>query len=185
MTATITTVNATYAENFIRSAIAPETMVAAVIANTAPNSQLIQAGELASGAPRWPNAAPMSTATPPVVACPTTVATAAPTRKNTSTPSDQSIMFFITTLAVFFALTWPASSSANPGCMKKIMNETTSTQIQLMLLAMCSAGVWRTTGSTDTTPRRRGSCNLRVRSLIRVFASYCCALLDLGECIRP
>jgi len=37
-------------------------------------------------------------------------------------------MFFMRTLATFFARTCPASSSEKPSCMKKIRNETTSTQ---------------------------------------------------------
>jgi len=46
---------------------------------------------------------------------------------------DQSIMFFITTLATFFERIWPASSNANPGCMKNTMKLATSTQTALML----------------------------------------------------
>jgi hypothetical protein len=76
----------------------------------------------------WLNAAPRSTAVSGVVRKPATADTPAPTAKNTNTPNDQSVRFFITTLPAFLARTCPASNNAKPGCMKKIRNDTTNTQ---------------------------------------------------------
>jgi len=80
------------------------------------------------GVVNWLNAAPTSITVSGVVAKPATADTPAPTAKNTNTPNDQSVRFFITTLPAFLARTCPASNNANPGCMKKIRNDTTNTQ---------------------------------------------------------
>ncbi len=56
---------------------------------------------------------------------------AAPTRKKTITPTLQVSRFFVNWFATFFERTCPASSIANPACIKKIRNVTVSTQIIL------------------------------------------------------
>lgn len=59
-------------------------------------------------------------------------------------------MFFIRTLATFFARTFPASSMANPACMKKMRKETVRTHPVLTELAIAAASTMGTVSSIGT-----------------------------------
>ena len=102
-------------ENLVRSAMAPDTMVAAVAQNTVwkirkpsmgnPLSMILS---IASKLKKWgaPTKPPMPNISPK------------PMNQNRMEPNMKSTRFFISTLAVFLVRMNPASTKANPGCMK-------------------------------------------------------------------
>jgi len=102
-------------ENLVRSAIAPDTMVAAVAQNTVWNIKNPSIGKplsmilfMYSRSQKW--GVPATLPTPNMMPKPTSQKSNEPTMKSTK--------FFIKILAVFFVLVKPASTKANPGCMK-------------------------------------------------------------------
>jgi hypothetical protein len=108
----------------MRSAMAPETIVAAVPAKTAWNSQNTLVGSVpvagsipAMNHPLVPNSGP----SPPY-------AIAYPKMKKPSAAKQKSIRFFISTLAAFFDRMRPVSTMPKPACMKNTSAAAISTQ---------------------------------------------------------
>ena len=108
-----------YAINLVRSAIAPETIVAAVAQNTRlntnelarPFSLFTKASQSANmprlGSPqKWPMASSLTRSPNP-------------RNINTTVPMQKSMRFFIMMLPAFLALVKPVSTIAKPACMKK------------------------------------------------------------------
>jgi len=99
----------------VRSAIAPETMVAAVAANTAWNIQKARI----HGSPPTVKSLRKKPSVPnqPVVVVPNI--RPKPSAQKASEPTEKSIRFFIMILIEFLARVKPASTQAKPACMKK------------------------------------------------------------------
>ena len=112
--------------NFVRSAIAPETIVAEVAQKTDWNRKKVQpsSGFTAKTSAevgrkkRVPQNAHLSS---PHIR-------PKPTAKNASEPTAKSITFFIMMLTAFFERLNPASTSMKPSCMKKTRKVAISTQ---------------------------------------------------------
>lgn len=112
--------------NFVRSAIAPETIVAAVAANTVWKIRNVQfQSPLPGSTPLRPNiVVPIQ----PLL-CPNI--RPKPTKKKASMPIEKSNRFFIRMLTEFLARVNPVSTMANPACMKNTRNAATSVQTML------------------------------------------------------
>ena len=116
-----------YAPNFVRSAMAPDTIVAAVAANTTWN---IQKAVLTS--PSSESGLTLDRKNPSVPNHPESLVpnmNPNPTTANASVPTEKSIRFFITMLPAFLARVMPASSIAKPGCIKNTRNAARSIQM--------------------------------------------------------
>ena len=100
--------------NFVLSAIAPETIVAAVAQNTKLNTNNDQSVFAKS------NSGPFKIGNHPIKPCPASLpqSNAYPTNKNATVPKQKSIKFFIMMFPAFFARVNPASTIAKPACMK-------------------------------------------------------------------
>jgi hypothetical protein len=104
--------------DFVRSAIAPEAIVTAVAANTAWKKNVVatlsppSAGIVRSAPDRKNMSLPMKS--PP----PGPKAKAKPTAKKAMMPMSASERFLAKMLTTFFERVNPASTSANPACMK-------------------------------------------------------------------
>ena len=107
-------------ENCVRSAIAPETMVAVVAANTVWNIRKVSAGIVASALmrqmPSSPNTFPRKKKAPK--SKPWNISPK-PIIQKRIVPAMKSQKFFMRILAVFLLRVSPASTSAKPGCIKK------------------------------------------------------------------
>ena len=106
--------------NFVRSAIAPDTIVAAV-----PQKTVWKIRNTPMGSSRnipSPSASPIGLKNPevPIQAPSPPYMTANPIRKKQMEPMTKSIRFFIRIFPAFLALVNPVSSMAKPACMKKI-----------------------------------------------------------------
>jgi hypothetical protein len=113
-----------YAVKRMRSAIAPETIVAAVPAKTAWKSQntLVGSVPVAGSIPAMNQPlVPKSGPSPPY-------AIAYPKMKKPSAAKQKSIRFFISTLAAFFDRMRPVSTMPKPACMKNTIAAAISTQ---------------------------------------------------------
>ena len=108
----------------VRSAMAPETMVAAVPANTAWNIQKarIHWSPLGLQLLRKKSEVPKN----PFLVAPNIIPK--PSAQNINEPMEKSIMFFIMMFMAFFALVKPASTIANPACMKNTKAAASSVQ---------------------------------------------------------
>jgi len=98
-------------ENFVRSAMAPDTIVAAVAQNTVWNMRNPSVGRplsMKERSKKW--GIPMNPPAPNI--------NPKPINQYSKEPNMKSTKFFIRMLAVFFTLVKPASTNANPGCMK-------------------------------------------------------------------
>ena len=122
----------------MRSAIAPETIVAAVAANANWKIQPDQSSK--AQRKKWPSPKKLFDDSPF-----TPYATAQPMAQKASAPMETSMMFFIRMFAVFFARTNPASSMAKPACMKNTRNAAISSHavsIAAIRSAICSSVSW-------------------------------------------
>ena len=106
-----------YVENFVRSAIEPETIVADVAQKTVWKMTYASAGYPASSAT---SQCCMKKSGVPMIP-PTSVPNMSekPMIQNAIVPMDRSMRFFMTIFPAFFARVNPVSTIANPGCMKK------------------------------------------------------------------
>ena len=95
----------------VRSAIAPDTIVAVVAQNTKLNTKLDQS-KLAYDVKMSNPGFPIS----PIISSPSN--RLKPIRINVQVPIQKSIRFFMIILPVFFALVNPASTIANPACIQ-------------------------------------------------------------------
>jgi len=115
----------------VRSAMAPETMVAAVAANThwkIQNDQFKLEVEKSVEA-KW--LSPMISLPPPNMK-------PNPMRKNARDPRQKSIRFFIMMLHALLARVNPVSTMAKPACMKNTRNAAMHVQTILRLLVRTS-----------------------------------------------
>ena len=100
--------------NWVRSATAPETMVAAVAANITWNTQKVKSENASSTtAPARKNLLEPNS---PAASAPNMMPK--PIAQNASVPMEKSIRFFIMMLAAFLARVNPVSSMANPACIR-------------------------------------------------------------------
>ena len=107
--------------------MAPDTIVADVAQNTVWNIRNASIGMLLGKLPSKPMAKrfgmpikPPSTSVPNIIP--------KPTNQKRTVPNIKSTKFFIRMLAVFLLLVKPASTSANPGCIKKTSIAASRTQ---------------------------------------------------------
>ena len=115
--------------NLVRSAIAPETIVADVAQNTVWKIKNAQKGTPSGSIPE-PQCA--SVAIPPIFPInplPAPNIRPKPTSQKTGVPIQKSIRFFIIMLPAFLARVKPVSTIANPACIKKTSAAPTSTHI--------------------------------------------------------
>ncbi len=99
--------------------MAPETMVAAVAQKTTWNMK----NAYTQGSPSLAKSErkkPVEPTPSLVLAAPNMIAN--PTAKKATDPTEKSIRFFMMMLQAFFARVNPASTRANPACMKKTRN---------------------------------------------------------------
>ena len=120
MTADVMTEKMTYIENFVRSAIAPETIVAAVAQNTVWKMNVHSAGTLLS-LPMNPKPSH------PTKALPAPYMIEKPRIQKSTEPNMKSTKFFIRMFAVFLDWVRPASTRANPGCIQNTSMAPSST----------------------------------------------------------
>ena len=125
-----------YIENFVLSAIQPETMVAAVAQKTVwkirnPSTGSPSSDFQKSRLPKFgiPTKSPLPCINPK------------PTNQKTIVPIIKSQKFFIRMLAVFFERVNPASHKAKPGCMKNTSIAATSIHTVLIETLLSSARV--------------------------------------------
>ena len=125
-----------YAINLVLSAMAPETIVAAVAQNTRLNTnelaspfsfvtkafQLVRMSRL--GTPQKPAALSMPTKSPN------------PRKINTTVPMQKSIRFFIMMFPALLALVKPVSTIAKPACMKKTNAAPMRNQIVKLIISL-------------------------------------------------
>ncbi len=127
-----------YALNLVRSAMAPDTIVAAVAAKATwkmKNVGRLRLPQVPSGHSAGFRNQPLV----PMKSLPEPKAKAKPTAPNTSTPTTKSIRFFIMMLATLLARVSPASTSANPACMKITSTAAISTQMLSRMACTLSA----------------------------------------------
>ena len=119
----------------MRSATAPETMVAAVAANTTWKIQKVKSempSETSTTAPPRKN---LSVPIRPAASAPNMMPK--PTAQNASEPSEKSIRFFIMMLAAFLARVKPVSSMAKPACIRN--TSTAATRVHTVSIATALA----------------------------------------------
>ena len=121
MKAEMSTENTTYMENLVRSAMAPDTIVAAVAQKTVWKMNVHSAGMLES-LPIKPNPSQ------PMKSFPSPYMIENPIIQNSTVPNMKSTKFFIRILAVFLDCVSPASTRANPGCIQNTSMAPSSTQ---------------------------------------------------------
>jgi len=128
-----------YAGNFVLSAIAPETIVAAVAAKTAWNIQKANchspSGVVGLAVLKKKPSVPMS----PDPLVPNMIPK--PTNQNAIEPRLKSIRFFIKMLQAFLALVKPVSTIANPACIKNTRKAAINVQIVSIATALVSIDI--------------------------------------------
>lgn len=107
----------------VRSAIAPETMVAAVAQNTVWNNRNVGVGRSKVSVPEAKKLNPPKMALLPPNIMPK------PMIQYKTVPKQKSIKFFIMMLPAFFALVNPASTKVKPACMKNTRKAPNNVQI--------------------------------------------------------
>ena len=117
MKAVTATVYMRYAMNFVRSATAPEMMVAAVAANTVWKIKNAKSNIPSSVDGSISDRKKLFVPIQPLLFAPNI--NPKPTIQKTSDPMEMSITFFMMMFAAFLALVAPASSMAKPACMRK------------------------------------------------------------------
>jgi hypothetical protein len=164
---------------FILSATAPETMVAAVPAKTAWNRKKASIGtpSAAEAAPErnHPDVPTRGPSPPNIMAYP-----------NTKKPSDakqKSRRFLVSTLAAFLARTRPASTIANPACMKNTRIAASNTQRVSSALKAEAVGVpsWAAITGAATETNRKGM----VLTRMLIDSPRYCVRLKLAGTIEP
>ena len=116
-----------YDENFVRSAMEPDTMVAAVAQKTVWKIRKAMLGKPASSATL--NFVTKKSGVPmmPLMSGPNI--RPKPTIQKAGVPRAKSMTFFMTMLPAFLARVRPVSHMAKPGCMKKTSAAPSSTQM--------------------------------------------------------
>ena len=158
-----------YMENLVRSAIAPDTMVAAVAQNT-----VWKIRNPSMGSPLSMTLSIMSrlkkcgVPTKP----PTPNINPKPMNQKRMEPNIKSIRFFISTLAVFLVRINPASTKANPGCMKNTSMAASSIHtvfrpVTISLMASVSVLLTGVSDSASCAQRLAGNRNKSIKSLFR------------------
>src|SRR6056297_3245465 len=145
-----------YEVNFVLSAMAPDTMVAAVAANTAWKSQKANI-QRPSGLPGFASDMkkfedPMN----PAIELPNMRPN--PIMKKAMEPTEKSIRFFMIIFPALFALVKPISTMANPACMKNTRNAATSIQTTLIALIL-------ETGSGTVSSAKATTANPKTKSI--------------------
>src|SRR3989304_2128790 len=132
MMAEITQEYMMYETSFVRSAIAPETIVAAVAAKTTWNNHeaLREYPALSVGAFAEPSME-SDTSNPKIFRSPLEYIMAYPTAQNRTAPKLKSRRFFTIMLQAFLALVKPVSTIANPACMKNTRKAVRHSQTRL------------------------------------------------------
>ena len=142
-------------ENLVRSAIAPDTMVAAVAQNTVWNIRnpsigsplsIMESMMLRSKKCGAPTKLPIPNISPN------------PMNQNRSEPNMKSTKFFIRMLAVFLVRVNPASTKANPGCMKNTSMAASSIHTVLMPVASSPIASMIVVGALSGTATAVTSC---------------------------
>lgn len=156
-----------YMENFVRSAMAPDTIVAEVAQNTvwkmrnpsigSPLSMIFAIASISKkcGAPTNP---PVPNIKPnPII-------------QNNNEPKMKSTKFFIRILAVFFERVNPASTRAKPGCMKNTSIAANNIHTVLMpvdRLLMASELTLASVAGASCAQRAVGTRNNKVKANLR------------------
>ena len=145
----------------MRSATAPDTMVAAVAANTIWKTHWVPSPRVASGLKN------------PVVPMklPAPYANAEPTAQYDSAPTIMSVMFFIVMLPAFLPRVSPTSTMVNPACMRNTRAAAMPTNTTVRFAAR-SSGVTPSCAKAAVAPRTL-SAPVATATVISLFFTWC------------